>query len=240
MEKPYKIAICEDEKIFVNNLVEQIRDLGYKYEIEVFNSGEDFLNSPTEYFVVFLDIELGGMNGYEVAKELQKRDFTGNIVITTSHRENITEAFELNVSRYLLKPIQKNKLEEAMVTALRRLEEDGDIVLIYGGKVNVVALSRVTCVRASRDDSIFYDIYGNEFLSNRPLSYWKEKFLERNFFRVHKSFLVAMRHVEKMPQKGIIKVKGKSEGIPVSRFQVSQFRENYLQYVRKYAKCIMY
>lgn len=43
--------------MWADKLVEQIRDLGYEYEIEVFYSGEAFLNSSMEYFVVFLDIE---------------------------------------------------------------------------------------------------------------------------------------------------------------------------------------
>lgn len=86
--------------------------------------------------------------------------------------ENITDAFELNVSRYLLKPIQKEKLEEALNIAIRRIEDE-EILLIYGGRAKAVALSQVTCVQASKDDSIFYDIYGNELLSNKPLAYWK-------------------------------------------------------------------
>lgn len=70
-------------------------------------------------------------------------------------------------------------MEEAIGAALRRIEDDEDILLIYEGRVNVVALSRVTCVRASKDDSVFYDIYGNELPSNKPLAYWKKMFLEK-------------------------------------------------------------
>lgn len=73
MNMTYKIAACDDEQIFVDDVVEKIKERSGKCEIFEYASGDELLNSSFEFNIVFLDIEMTGINGINAALALCKR-----------------------------------------------------------------------------------------------------------------------------------------------------------------------
>ncbi|MBR3516296.1 MAG: response regulator, partial [Lachnospiraceae bacterium] len=84
-----RIAICDDEKIFLDSLEEKIYGILSKLDCEVipFFSAEALLSSSMDYDLIFLDIEMGELDGMGAAKKIRETDFETPIVFLTSHIE---------------------------------------------------------------------------------------------------------------------------------------------------------
>ena len=93
------IALCDDEKIFhwnVISLLEKYREeRGLSFQIVEFSSGAEVLNYKEDIFLVFMDVEMPGMNGIETAKFLRQKNKETIIVFLTSHAEMMQKAFEV-------------------------------------------------------------------------------------------------------------------------------------------------
>lgn len=232
-KKQYRVAICDDEKICASELTKNLRKLGYDFEVVYFRSGEELLDSDLDYFIIFLDIEMEGMNGFAVAEQLQLKSFSGKVMLTTCHVEDFAEAFRWGVFRYLVKPIQLDKLREAVEAVGKGMKKNENLLLTYGGKMNALKLREIVCVRASKDESIFGDIHGRETISNKPLAYWKDNLPRGEFLLIHKSYMIALQHIERTPRNGKIKMKGIAEELPVSRKCMEELREKHMKYMKE-------
>lgn len=104
-----KIAICDDEKEFRDLIRVYIEDyLNTKdilYTIDTFISGEKFLSetSPSEYSIIFLDINMEGMDGVTTAKKIRERGINSYIVFVTAYIDYSLEGYKVGAVRYLLK-----------------------------------------------------------------------------------------------------------------------------------------
>ena len=98
-----KIAVCDDEKIFLSDITEKIYRIVSRLDHDVFQftSAEELLASQTAFDLIFLDIEMGGMDGMSAARIIREKDAGIPIVFLTSHTEMAIEGYEVNASRPL-------------------------------------------------------------------------------------------------------------------------------------------
>lgn len=121
-----RIAICDDDHEVIRQ-TEFILDQNKLYirEYESFLGSMDLLTyldrSKSRFDLYLLDIELPGMNGIELAKNIRRHDFSAFIVFQTSYREYMEEAFELTTFQYLLKPVVAERLKAVVIKASRYL-----------------------------------------------------------------------------------------------------------------------
>lgn len=103
-----KIAICDDQKIYRDDILAHCKRLlceeGSVYK--VYTSGEELLTSGEMFDFLFLDIEMTGMDGIQVKELLEQQSIQGKIIFLTSHEERMREAFGANVIGFLRKPVQ--------------------------------------------------------------------------------------------------------------------------------------
>ena len=81
-----KIAVCDDEKESVIRLKEMILSSGIPAEIDCYESGESLTKSGRNYDIIFLDIDMGGMNGIETAKIIRGKDKNVKIIYVNELR----------------------------------------------------------------------------------------------------------------------------------------------------------
>lgn len=103
-----RIAICDDEEVFNMQTVELINSMLAKpTECDIITclSGEELLEkyNAERFNIIFLDIEMGGMNGMDTAREIRKTDENVIIVFLTSYQEFAPDGYEVNAYRYLIK-----------------------------------------------------------------------------------------------------------------------------------------
>ena len=173
-DKNIFIGVCEDNSLHINLVKGYIDDFFnefHNYEVLEFVSGEDLLsNYPNNIDLLFLDIQMNGLNGMDVARRIREFDNNVEIIFTTSVLDYVCEGYEVNAYRYMLKPIEYNIFKNNM----------DDILYI----------------ETSKRQLIIHTINGHEIIkmSIRKL----EKLLNKDFFRCHNSFIVNLEKINKI------------------------------------------
>lgn len=200
--------------------------------------------------VVFLDVQMPGLNGFEVAHRLIQSGSSPNIVFVTAFDRYAIEAFDVNAVDYLLKPVDATRLEQAVERARRRAAEvplDNQVERIVQlmaerqarrERVAVKVGERFLLVQAEEiiyaslaDDSI--NIVTNQFAGTsnfRTLDELQTRLDPSVFWRVHRSHLVNINKVKEIvpwfSRNYILRMKdAKATEIPVSRAQTKRLRE---------------
>ena len=132
-----KIAICDDQIAHIEVLKPYIDEFFRIKEINVeiseFFNGESILKVEQTFDIIFLDIELGDITGIEVAKQLKYRNSNSVIIVVTSYTDYLDDAMDLQVIRFLKKPVAQNKVYSALEKAL---QEINDSLITFSTKDN--------------------------------------------------------------------------------------------------------
>jgi two-component system LytT family response regulator/two-component system response regulator LytT len=202
--------------------------------------------------LVFLDIQMPGLSGFEVARRVVATGATSQIVFVTAFDQYAAEAFEVNAVDYLLKPVERQRLEQAVQRVRRRLDAGAPlnehlekILRIVAdrqqrrGQVAVKVGERFLLVQA--DDLIYASLNGDTIsivtgqvagTSNyRTLDELQASLDPDVFWRVHRSHLVNINKIKEIvpwfSRNYILRMKDpKATEIPVSRSQTKRLRDH--------------
>ncbi len=201
--------------------------------------------------VVFLDVQMPGMTGFEVARQLLEEQPNCQIVFVTAYDQYAIEAFEVNAVDYLLKPVEQERLEQALHRVARRISSDrpvneqlAKILRIVGERqtrrdqMAVKVEDRYLLVHA--DDIIFASLTGDTInvvtnslsgTSNyKTLDELQARLDPDVFWRVHRSHLVNITKIKEIvpwfSRNYILRMNdSKVTEIPVSRSQTKRLRD---------------
>ncbi|MBK8701927.1 MAG: response regulator transcription factor [Saprospiraceae bacterium] len=180
--------------------------------------------------VVFLDIELPDMTGFEMLQQLD--DISFQTVFITSHSHYAIRAFRFNALDYLIKPVKENELDEAIKRvlkstgngtevkeALSNLEsqavENQKLVLSTQSGTLRLPLKQITHIEGERNYSYIHFSNGSRELSSKNLAYFEDILLDKSFFRSHRSYLVNKYHIDALKNELFVLKNGTE--IPISR-----------------------
>jgi two-component system response regulator LytT len=205
--------------------------------------------------VVFLDVQMPGMNGFEVARQAIGREATAEIVFVTAYDQYAIEGFQVNAVDYLLKPVDVARLEQALERTRRRLQSGKPAPALANEDLEqIVKLvterqsrrerlavkigERVMLVDAEdlifaslADDVITVVAGGLTGTSNyRSLDELQERLDPSVFWRVHRSYLVNINKIKEIvpwfSRNYVLKMNdARATEIPVSRSQTKRLRE---------------
>ena len=201
---------------------------------------------------VFLDINMPGLSGLELAGVLSNFAQPPAVVFVTAHDDKAVAAFDVGAVDYLLKPIRRDRLDEAVrrVVATRSPEpapsatedrahdrghdrgHDHDVIPAeVGGVTHLIRRDTIGWVEAEGDYSRLHSSSGAH-LVRIPLSTLETRWAEAGFQRVHRSYLVSLSMVTGMRSTGgTVMVRLRANGaspkaeLPVSRRQVRELRD---------------
>lgn len=233
----YRIAVCDDEKIFRGKLIKVIREYDDNIYLREYMCGDQLLQSDEVFDLVFLDIEMPGNSGMVTAMKLRERAAETKIVFLTSHKEYVYEAFKVKAFRFLNKPVSAAKVRETLADFVSEYRENETIIINQKGKVFEVAISQVVYLEAFGDGTYIYDKYGRVYSSALQLREWEERLSEKGFFRIHKSYMVSLQFVE-CRENELLELKEIGVTLKISRRNVGRFAEAYLEYIDKNAKTV--
>ena len=205
--------------------------------------------------LIFLDVQMPGMNGFEVARQMLGRESAAEIVFVTAYDQYAIEGFQVNAVDYLLKPVDVARLEQAVQRTRRRLQSDRSrpalanedleqivklvterqsrrerLAVKIGERVMLVDADDL--IFASLADDVITVVAGNlTGTSNyRSLDELQERLDPSVFWRVHRSYLVNINKIKEIvpwfSRNYILKMNdGRTTEIPVSRSQTKRLRE---------------
>lgn len=230
-----KIVLCDDDGLFILTLKEQLQ-LFFRQnhlplpEIISFTNGEDLLSYPGDIDILFLDIEMPGINGIAVGEALKKRSSKTIIFIVTSYSEYLDDAMRFHVFRYLSKPLDMQRLFRNLKDAL---------ALYHSVSENIIVETRQEIVKLPVNDIIAVEAQGRrvtvhtakkDYESVHGMRYWVEKLPKNCFLQSHRSFIVNLRHVNNFSHDLISLADGRFSAYLTKR-KFTEFKNAYLLYL---------
>lgn len=161
--------------------------------------------------LVFLDIQMPGLSGLELIRSLK---VCPRIILTTAYREYAAEAFELDVTDYIVKPVTQERFMKAISkfnyynnTPAEKREvgsfDQAYIFLKVGKGQAKVYLKNILYIEGLKD---FIKVHTSQktFIASERLSYMEEKLPENKFARVHKSFIVPLEKIDSVQAEQVM------------------------------------
>ena len=119
-----RAVLVDDEQLALQHMKKKLGELGTVEVISTFSNAESFLidMEQLDFQVVFLDIEMPGLNGLDLARIIKEWNKEIYIVFVTAYRDYAIQAFELHSIDYLLKPILKYRLEKTVIRIQEQIQ----------------------------------------------------------------------------------------------------------------------
>ena len=225
------IGICDDEKNTQNLLYNHLEEYGqkkhYEFDIHTFSLGEELLASKflSQCDLLFLDVEMGSVNGIETAHFLRKAEELEDlqIVFVSAYDKYMKSMFDVRPFQFLSKPVSKEKLFETMDAFCKSFLRKCEYFSFQAGReVHRLPCSQILYLE-SRGRKIF--VYTTEecFSFYGKLTAAEQALENAGFYRIHQSFLVNSNAVGQYSPRQVI-LKNKTL-IPISAKYKSHFLE---------------
>ncbi|EHQ52517.1 response regulator receiver protein [Ectothiorhodospira sp. PHS-1] len=244
-----KVMIVDDELPARERLSSLLEDMDEYQMVAAASNGVQavWLAQELEPDIILMDIRMPGMDGLEAARHIAGMDTPPAVIFVTAYEEHAFEAFETHAVGYLLKPVRRERLQEALEQAgrpnraqLGALHEPATqtgtarshICARVRGNLELIPVDSVHYFQADQKYvTVRHD--GGEVLIEEPLKALEEEFTG-SFLRIHRNALVAKARfcgMEKNSQGGFeVVLKGSRERLEVSRRHVAE--------VRRFLKCL--
>lgn len=124
----YRIAICDDEaeaRSYLSGLVRRWAEAaGCEVSLCEYPSAETLLFGGDGFDILLLDIEMGGMNGVDLARRIRARDAVAEIIFVTGYSDYIAEGYDVAALQYLMKPVAAERFAATLDRAAERLHRN--------------------------------------------------------------------------------------------------------------------
>ncbi|MGH8963166.1 MAG: LytR/AlgR family response regulator transcription factor [Jatrophihabitantaceae bacterium] len=230
---PLHVLVVDDEEPAREELAFLLRDDPRVDTVRTARSAAQALKQLNDesFDVVFCDIKMPGLDGIELARVVARFARRPQIVFVTAYDDRAVDAFDLQATDYVMKPVRADRLAEAVrrvVTAGApdaSAAEDETIPIELAGVTRFVRRSQVRFVEAQGDYARLHT--GSEsHLVRTPLSVLEERWAPAGFIRIHRSTLVALSHIDEVRvSDGRTTVRLGRDELPVSRRHTRALRD---------------
>lgn len=234
MSEKRVIGLCDDQMAVAMRLKKIISDIlqeeGENWEICLFDSGEKLLETAELINVVFLDIEMPGLDGIETGKELKRRNPDCKIIMATGKVERFKEAFHIQAMRFITKPFDKREIEEALKAVEKSHVGNAKIELYYLRNSYQIEQDKIQYIKAYNGYTE-YRVENQVFRKDISLNEVEKMLDKRLFVRIHRQYIINMRWIQSY-SNGKVEI-GDIE-IDVSRRKRKDFEQKYIEYDLNY------
>jgi DNA-binding LytR/AlgR family response regulator len=193
------------------------------------------------YDLLMLDVRMPRLDGLELARLLLRFSEPPSVVFVTAYDEHALEAFEVRASDYLLKPPSADRLAEALERVCqkrsqsRATQDDLSVVPVdIGGTTRMIERSDIAWVESQGDYVRLHMVNGNNYLVRLPISMLAERWSDVGFVRIHRGYLVAIRHITELnTEAGSTTVRIGRTALPVSRRHTRELRDRLVRAARR-------
>ncbi len=236
------IGICDDDNDMIQALKSAIsiysKDHAIEFDVHSFQSGEKLLDSKLDFDLLFLDIEMGGMDGLKTAQLYRQIDRRARIVYVTNHSELALQSYAVHPFDFVVKPFEKSRIFTVLDELTKYLSEnaDKDTVIQLKGEDGPLLLN-------------LKNIYVFEYTGNRRITvYTKSEQYQikgslsdvlsiinsESFVSPHKSFIVNMEHIDKLNNFTLYTTNGIE--VPIAQKKLKEFHNEFSRFIKNYIR----
>lgn len=238
-----KILIVDDEPLARKRVARLLEEIGNCNVVGEAGNGKEALLRSEELTpdIVLLDIRMPEMDGIETARQLARLTHPPAVIFTTAFTDQALNAFEAQAVDYLVKPIRKERLQQALEKAhklnraqLARIAHSESaprgrthLNVTVRGNIELVPVEDILYFQSDQKYTRVRSAHG-EALIEDALKQLEEEFPER-FLRIHRNALVAVAHITGIEKGALgscfVKLRGLDERLEISRRHLAQVRK---------------
>ena len=220
----YKIAVVDDsdaDRRYIASLASRwAKAAGVEAHISEFLSAERFLaccGDVCDFDILLLDIEMGGMDGVEMAKRLRRQSDTVEIVFITGYSDYIAEGYEVAALHYLIKPVNESKFFAVLDRAAEKIRKNERVLTLEtGGETLRVPIYKIR----------YAEVFGNYVTVHADASVTVKmtlgellRELDDRFYRVSRSAVVNLTEISRVTKSEIRLSDGTSVPLPRGAYE---------------------
>ena len=231
-----RLAICDDEPMDCALVAQMSREIlgaeGVEAELSAYPSAAELLRAiraGRAFHIFLLDVMMEGMDGMELAAALRAGHEDAAIIFISSNREMALRGYEVAAARYLAKPLDREKLREALLYCCAAHARRRALALPTADGQTRVDPSAILYVEAW-ERGVRLDLGGEKLEAKIPISQIAAMLPEGQFAYCHRTLLVnlaCVRHVRYCE----LELKN-GERLPISKYRLAQFKSEFLKYLR--------
>lgn len=197
----YRILIVEDtpeaERVLHAHLDRYAQETGVDLKVSWQQSAFEVAGGDAHFDLIFLDIELPGIDGMEAAGLMRQFDPDTPIIFVTNLAQYAVKGYEVDALDFVVKPVSYPDFRMKMDKAIRTIERRGrrSISIPYDGGIRVVALAELVYVDVTNHDLAYHLADGTTLTARGTLSKLSTELEAASFVRVSNNCLVNMAHI---------------------------------------------
>lgn len=233
----FNIAICDDEPNTIEKIAGMTKQIcdkeSIKHHISCFESGRELLdaiNGGKSYDLLLLDVMMPQQDGMELAEFLRKDSFDGSIVFISSNREMALRGYEVSASRYLAKPVEEERLREALLYCFAQVQINRELLVPINGGTQRFRTEEIMYIETQgRGCRVVWE--QGVCVTVMRISEFEERLSDSGFIRCHQGFLVNMRFIciVRATEVELMNV----NCIPVSKHRTQEVRKQFFSWMEK-------
>ncbi|QHT61416.1 response regulator transcription factor [Paenibacillus lycopersici] len=232
-----KFAICDDEQVETNYLsalaAGWAQTRNHTAEIRTFGSAEAFLfhyADDKSADILLLDIEMGAMNGIELAHRIRQDNESIQILFITGYSDFMAYGYEVSALHYLMKPVNEDKLFDVLDKAVRQSNKsDKAIMLTVGGESVRIPHKDILCVEAIAH-SVIVTTQTGRFEAKLSLSEIGGQLSRQEFSRCHRSYIVGLKWIKRITKTDIVLDNDMS--VPLARRSYGEVNQAFIRFYK--------
>lgn len=235
------IVICDDDQQLLSIINTRVRDLlikssysDFNYNISVFNNSALALKYclNNEIGIVLLDIDMPGMNGFDIAEILKQR-YKNVIIIFISNFDNyVYTSLKFRPFRFIRKSHMQEELSEALYSALNEILFNNEFIVLGNKYFNEkIFISTILYFESKRNYVEIVCANGKRYLYRDSIKNLEKQYSSYKFIRIHSGFLVNMKSIKRIYKSAALLEDGTE--LNVSRTYLNNVRNEYAKYIRE-------
>lgn len=225
-----RIAICDDEEFYRNELEKLVSVYGNEAEadlqIDIYSEAqtltEEIEKKEKMYEIIFFDVDMPEMSGIEAAKAIRKVDENVLICFVTSHERYALDAYGVDAVGYVIKPMKytdvKKIMEKAKIQIYYRMDEEKAqkrYLEVVSGRANVlIDLEKVVYIEKRRNQCVFHMTDGEQVCYDTLAKVYKQLDVE-TFLYTHQGYIANFHYIKEVKRDAVCF--GAGMEIPISR-----------------------
>lgn len=197
-----KIGICDEDSFFIREIRDRLEPFSIaeeSFHVSDFSSAQtliEFYRSGGYFDIVFMDIEMKGINGIEAAEIIRAMSPKTIIIFVSDHPDYIFDAFRIEALHFLVKPVGDREFNEVFRRALNKYRTvNASIILKWESTRNKIGIDKISFVEGYRRHLTVHTADGT-YEAVGKLSEMQELLSPHGFVRVHQGFIVNMSYIK--------------------------------------------